>query len=173
MGRSTFHMLLNDDARRLRQKAGTDTPVPAVPTAPAEPEASLRQQFAQAQQTGADLLIYSRVMRFPRFDEAFMMPGISPWAEETLIRIRDDRVPTQSLRHLIDSGGPISAVYDLKKPFDQARGGVELLPDSIKQAIREYRYDKVFPELSFWQRIVHTCDSKRRAAFIKALPIMA
>ncbi len=166
MGTSATYML-NEEARRLQQNESA-----TVRARPSDPQASLRLHFEQAQRTGADLLIYSRTLRSPRFDESFMMPDLLPWVEETTVRIRDGRVPPLILERLIQSGSTITGIYDLKKPFDQACGGEELLPVAIKQAIREYRYDMIQPDLPLWQRLLFKCDSKRRKAFQQTLPVI-
>ncbi len=166
MGTSATYML-NEEARRLQKDASA-----AARAVPADPQTSLRLHFEQAQKTGADLLIYSRVLRSPRFDESFMMPDLVPWVEESVVRIRDDRVPPLRLQQLIQAGSPITGIYDLKKPFDQACGGEELLPAAIKQAIREYRYDMLQADLPLWQRLLFKYDSRRRKAFQQTLPVI-
>lgn len=161
MEKSTYYML-NQESRFSQLGAGE-----AACIAISGRDAGLRRHFEQAQKTGADLLIYSYAPGHAAIPDD---PTLS--AGETTVRIRDGHVPSLPLEALICSGRPICAVYDLKKPFDQARGGEELLPPTIKQAIRAYRYGMIRHDLPLWQRLLFICDRRRLLAFQQTLPVI-
>lgn len=83
------------------------------------------------------------------------MPDLIGGSHDVFIPVYEDSVPRQELAALLNSrdSGDIVAIYDLRKPFDRARGGDALLPDAIKAAIRDLRYERLEPQQRWWKRL--------------------
>lgn len=170
----TSYMLMDDDAHAMRKRQTQTEATPSAPP-PIDRRVLLKAAFADKAKGGASLMIHGIQNFYPAFDESFMMPGLIGGSNDVFIPVYKNEVPKEKLEKLLNSrdSGDIVAVYDLRKPFDQARGDAALLSEDIKAAIRDLRYERIEPQLRWWQRVALAVSSDHREKFKQSIYVVS
>lgn len=164
---NTFFMILSDDATKLQ--AAQEKAQKTVDYDPEERRVfNLKMAFRMEAEAGRDVLIeteYTDCMDLPDF--TFSLATIYErfaFGQEEDYRFRD------LTQHLRCTGARIAGIYDLKKPFDAAKSGAEILPPFAEKALRDLKYEQARQGMSFWDK-TRMLSPRRREAFRQSLSI--
>lgn len=138
-------------------------------------ESRLKTAFEQAAKAGHDVLV--ETISYPRpwaFDESFMMPGLVDAPGPVHDFFGMGQKEDFDLRRFQDffrkESVAVHGIYDLKKPFDAAKGGAELLPAIVEKTMRDIVYERHYETLSLWRKAL-LLSPARRDAYKKTLSI--
>lgn len=128
-------------------------------------DTELQAAFKQAAATGADTLLHVSHVDLDMGTSLICLMDSYARFEQTLAVCQQDPATTEAAARFFRGDAPfINGVYDLKKPFAEAKIAIEALPAALQYAIRENIFEQRLRHTPWYSKLGLLTDGGREAA---------